>query len=394
MHVDEAVVVRGAVDDDVVSAPAVVGIGGLAPVDHDPVVDRDLRRPGLAEDVLPLVDVAGPGRSEASDLVAEVVWAAEGEDISVDEPGRRPGVDAEERGAVGERRAAGSLIEARHGKAEHRAESAGQRKRQRDRQPCLGGRPEEPPPPRRNASAVLRGASPLLDRSLDTGIDPSRGRPRRRLESRRPLALEPLGQRLAPGKLNHLGLRLGRCGLQGRCRSDPRCRWRALPGQARSSKLVSRAPMAGRWGQNAGRPAPNHATARPSAVRPTAVLPAPCASPLCGRAGRRSARAPDRRGPRRAQARARGRAAPASGGWSRARDRSCRHVHRHPHQGAVADRRLHRPLPAPYRAGTNDFRGVRGPLRASACDFRGESGSGRGLSPGSRRRRSTRRRRR
>ena len=357
----------------------------------------------------------------------------------MDEPGRRPGVDAEERGAVGERRPAGSLIEARHGEAEHRAESAGQRKRQRDREPCLGGRPEEPPPPRRNASAVLRGASPLLDRSPDTGIDPSRGLLRRRPSPRPlapqrralapellrtlaaaplslgalrllplgafpldlrppralstlallPLALEPLGQRLAPRKLN-LGLRLGR--PQGRRRPD-RAAWRALPGRPARRSSESR-PMAGRWGQNAGRPAPNHATARPSAVRPTPVLPAPCASPLCGRAGRRSARDPDRRGPRRAQARARGRAAPASGGRSRARDRSCRHVRRHPHQGAVADRRLHRPLPAPYRAGTNDFRGVRGPLRASACDFRGESGSGRGRSPGSRRRRSARRRRR
>src|SRR4029077_18069430 len=171
VHVYEGGVVRRAVDDDVVPASAVVRIGGLASVHHDAVVDCDLRRPGLAEDVLPLVDVAGPGSSEASDLVAEVMWTAEGEDVSVDEPGRRPGVDAEERGAVGEGRAAGSLIEARHGEAEHRAESARPRARQRDRESRLGRRPEEPPPPRRDASTVLRGASPLLDRSPDTGID-------------------------------------------------------------------------------------------------------------------------------------------------------------------------------------------------------------------------------
>src|SRR3954453_15612837 len=111
VHVDEAVVAGGAVEHYVVAAAAVVGIAVLPSVDHDPVVDRDLRCPGLPEDVLALMNVAVAGRAELGDLVAEVVWAEQREDIPADQARGRPRVHAAERAAVDERLISGCLAQ-------------------------------------------------------------------------------------------------------------------------------------------------------------------------------------------------------------------------------------------------------------------------------------------
>jgi hypothetical protein len=65
---------RPAPDGDVVPAPAVV-----AGLDDPPVADRDKRRAGRGEDVLPLVHVAAAGRAEARLVLSEVGRAADGE---------------------------------------------------------------------------------------------------------------------------------------------------------------------------------------------------------------------------------------------------------------------------------------------------------------------------
>src|SRR4051794_10617599 len=168
VHVDEAVVAGGAVEHYVVAAAAVVGIAVLPSVDDDAVVDRDLGRPGLAEDVLALVDVAVTGCAELGDLVAEVVWAEQWEDIAADQARGRSRVDAEERGAVDERLIPGCLAQPRDREAEEGTERRAERQCDGHGESGLGGRPDESPAPRRDTRAPA-------DRSLNRRLDASRG---------------------------------------------------------------------------------------------------------------------------------------------------------------------------------------------------------------------------
>ena len=224
VHVDEAVVVGGAVDGEVIAPAAVIRVAVLPAIDHDAVVHRDLGRPGLAEDVLTLVDMAGARSAESGKLVPEVVRPLEREHVPGGKPLRCPLVDAEEGGAVGQGSVSGPRLEARQRQAHRRAEPGAQGEHDRDRKPGLRRRPGQAGRGRRTP-AVLGRPRPPADRALDAG-------PHAQLSRRAPLGFGAVASRAARSRL-------------GACAPDVQLLPLTLDSGSRSKRSTIRAPRAG-----------------------------------------------------------------------------------------------------------------------------------------------------
>ena len=298
VHVDEAVVVGGAVDRrGSCPRPPAVGIAVLAAIDDDAVVHRDLGRPGLAEDVLALVDVAVARRRRSGRLCRRSRAArSSGKTYPAARPCGVPWSTPKSAALLASDRRPAPASRPGTGRPEHRAERRAQAEHDRDREAGLRRRPGQTA----FAWSPHAGGSPPPAPACGPG--PGRRAPHARSSAGAAARPGGFGRRLAAPPARARSALLAAAAL-GRSRSA------SQPLQAlnasRSSRALDPLPVARR---SRGRSARG---ARSLAIRPRVEGAGTCRRPA-----------------------------------SRVRSR-------------IDD--ADRPLRTPFRAGLSDFRGARGP---------------------------------